>query len=42
LIPNGIRAYTRAGLREVGRRREAWRIGDRVHDLVLMDCLAGG
>src|SRR5262249_4989480 len=35
-----IRAYTRAGFREVGRRREAHRIGDRACDVVLMDCLA--
>jgi RimJ/RimL family protein N-acetyltransferase len=35
-----IRAYRRAGFREIGRRREAHRIGDRVDDVVLMDCLA--
>jgi RimJ/RimL family protein N-acetyltransferase len=35
-----IRAYTRAGFREIGRRREAHRIGDRAYDVVLMDCLA--
>jgi RimJ/RimL family protein N-acetyltransferase len=36
----GIRAYTRAGFREIGRRREAVRRGQRYYDLVLMDCLA--
>ena len=35
-----IRAYLRAGFREIGRRRQAQRIGSRVYDVVLMDCLA--
>ena len=35
-----IRAYTKAGFRIIGRRREAQRIGAAVHDVVLMDCLA--
>ena len=35
-----IRAYARARFREIGRRREAHRLGDRVYDVVLMDCLA--
>jgi RimJ/RimL family protein N-acetyltransferase len=35
-----IRAYQRVGFKEIGRRREAYRIGNRVYDLVLMDCLA--
>jgi RimJ/RimL family protein N-acetyltransferase len=35
-----IRAYTRAGFREIGRRREAQRLGGRVYDIVYMDCLA--
>lgn len=35
-----IRAYTKAGFREIGRRREAQRIGAAVHDVVFMDCLA--
>ena len=35
-----IRAYTKAGFKEIGRRREAHRLGDRVYDIVLMDCLA--
>ncbi len=36
----GIRAYTRAGFKEVGRLREARRLGDHAYDVVLMDCLA--
>jgi RimJ/RimL family protein N-acetyltransferase len=36
----GIRAYTRAGYREVGRRREAFRLGGRPFDVIYMDCLA--
>lgn len=36
----GIRAYTRAGFREIGRRRPAHRLGGRAYDIVLMDCLA--
>ncbi len=35
-----LRAYARAGFKEIGRRREAHRLGDRVYDVVLMDCLA--
>jgi diamine N-acetyltransferase len=35
-----IRAYTRAGFKEFGRRREAWRVGDRYYDTVCMDYLA--
>ena len=35
-----IRAYTRAGFREFGRRRECVRLGGRVYDEVYMDCLA--
>jgi RimJ/RimL family protein N-acetyltransferase len=35
-----IRAYLRAGFKEIGRRRQAHRSGDRVEDIVLMDCLA--
>ena len=35
-----IRAYTRAGFREMGRWREAARVGDRRYDIVFMDCLA--
>ena len=36
----GLRAYERAGFRVMGRWREAYRIGDRVLDVVFMDCLA--
>jgi RimJ/RimL family protein N-acetyltransferase len=36
----GIRAYTRAGFREFGRRREAARLGGRTCDVIYMDCLA--
>jgi RimJ/RimL family protein N-acetyltransferase len=36
----GIRAYRRAGFKEIGRRRQAIRLGGRVYDEVLMDCLA--
>lgn len=35
-----IRTYQRVGFKEIGRRREAYRIGNRVYDLVLMDCLS--
>jgi RimJ/RimL family protein N-acetyltransferase len=34
------RAYRRAGFREIGRRREARRRGNRVDDEIYMDCLA--
>jgi diamine N-acetyltransferase len=36
----GLRAYRRAGFRVVGRWREAFRLGDRVEDVVFLDCLA--
>jgi RimJ/RimL family protein N-acetyltransferase len=36
----GIRAYTRAGFQQVGRRREAQWINDRLCDIIYMDCLA--
>jgi RimJ/RimL family protein N-acetyltransferase len=36
----GLRAYRRAGFREIGRLRESFRIGGRVLDTVLMDCLS--
>ena len=35
-----IRAYTRASFREMGRWREAARVGDRRYDIVYMDCLS--
>ena len=37
-----IRAYRRAGFREIGRRREALRVGQARCDEVLMECLAAG
>lgn len=36
----GIRAYRRAGFREFGPRRAAYRLGAHVADVILMDCLA--
>jgi len=36
----GLRAYTRAGFRVIGRRREALRRGGQANDVVYMDCLA--
>jgi RimJ/RimL family protein N-acetyltransferase len=36
----GIRAYLRAGFREIGRRREAVERGGQLLDIVYMDCLA--
>jgi RimJ/RimL family protein N-acetyltransferase len=35
-----INTYLRVGFREIGRRREAYRIGTRVYDIVFMECLA--
>ena len=35
-----IQVYQRAGFREIGRRREAFRHGNQVHDVIYMDCLA--
>lgn len=40
LNPAAIAAYRRAGFREIGRRREAYRVAGRTYDVVLMDCLA--
>lgn len=36
----GIRAYTRAGYKEIGRRRQALRRAGQALDIILMDCLA--
>jgi len=36
----GIRAYRRAGFKEMGRRREAHRLAGKPYDVVYMDCLA--
>jgi RimJ/RimL family protein N-acetyltransferase len=35
-----IRAYTRAGFKLIGHRRQAKRVGDRAFDVIYMDCLA--
>ncbi len=35
-----IRAYRRAGFRDAGRLRECHRLGQRFHDVLIMDCLA--
>jgi RimJ/RimL family protein N-acetyltransferase len=37
----GRNAYARAGFKETGRRRRAWRIGGQFWDVIIMDCLAG-
>ena len=37
-----VRAYTRAGFRPIGRRRECSVLGGRVDDDIYMDCLASG
>lgn len=37
----GRRAYQRAGFRETGRFRQAWLMGGRFWDEIIMDCLAG-
>ncbi len=36
----GIRAYRRAGFKEIGRRRQARRLAGQAYDVVYMDCLA--
>ncbi len=35
-----VRAYARAGFETIGRRREAYRMGQQRHDVILMDCTA--
>jgi RimJ/RimL family protein N-acetyltransferase len=35
----GIKAYTRAGFREIGRRREARYHAERYWDVIMMDVL---
>lgn len=35
-----IRTYRPVGFREIGRRRQAQRVGAHAYDVVLMDCLA--
>ena len=36
----GLRAYTKAGFREFGRRRESFLFGGTLWDTIYMDCLA--
>lgn len=36
----GIRAYEKAGFREIGRRRECEMMGGRLWDMVFMECLS--
>ena len=36
----GIRAYLRAGFKEIGRRRSARRLAGQSYDVVYMDCIA--
>jgi diamine N-acetyltransferase len=36
----GLRAYQKAGFKEIGRRRRAYYMGGRFWDVVYMDCLA--
>jgi RimJ/RimL family protein N-acetyltransferase len=36
----GVRAYRRAGFREIGLRRQSHRTGGGVEDILFMDCLA--
>ena len=38
--PAGLRAYEKAGFREIGRRRESALVNGRFWDTVFMDCLA--
>lgn len=40
LNQRGIHAYTRAGFKLIGSRRQAKRIGGHVYDVIYMDCLA--
>jgi diamine N-acetyltransferase len=36
----GIHAYRKAGFQEIGRRRRCSRLGQRLWDLIYMDCIA--
>ena len=38
--PAGIKAYERAGFKEIGRRRESRMMGGRLWDEIYMDCLS--
>jgi RimJ/RimL family protein N-acetyltransferase len=35
-----VRAYEKAGFKEIGRRRQAYSMGGRLWDVIFMDCLA--
>lgn len=35
----GIRAYQRAGFKEIGRRRQCWLVDGEFWDLIFMDCV---
>jgi RimJ/RimL family protein N-acetyltransferase len=37
----GLRAYQKAGFREIGRRRHCWQLAGQLYDEVFMECLAG-
>jgi hypothetical protein len=38
--PAGIRAYQKAGFKEIGRRRECRMMGGKLWDEIYMDCLS--
>ena len=38
--PRGLRAYEKAGFKQIGRRRECRVMGGKVYDEIYMDCLA--
>jgi RimJ/RimL family protein N-acetyltransferase len=38
--PAGLRAYEKAGFRQIGRRRECRVMGGKLYDEIYMDCLA--
>jgi diamine N-acetyltransferase len=38
--PAGIRAYKKAGFKEIGRRRECRMMGGKLWDEVHMDCIS--
>jgi diamine N-acetyltransferase len=38
--PAGIRAYQKAGFKEIGRRRECRMMGGKLWDEVHMDCIS--
>jgi RimJ/RimL family protein N-acetyltransferase len=38
--PGAVKAYSNAGFREFGRRRECKRLGQTLYDVIYMECLA--